>query len=170
MSTWQTPSQGPVDGVERTLRWGLVVIVALVVLAVLFVPPPAATSSAEWKPGVTCPRTAHGCATNAEIAAVKRAIARRFGTGWKGRIARCVGYVESGFNPFATNGRDRHSDGSVGSFGWPQIGALHRARGESVAAFRRRMYDPVQAAEQAWRLSERGTDFSPWTGSRSCWS
>jgi len=73
---------------------------------------------------------------------------------------RETGYT---YDPRATNWRDRHSDGSHGSFGLFQIGAVHRAAGESVAAFRRRMLDPVANAKLAHRI-ERGAGLAPWGG------
>lgn len=88
------------------------------------------------------------------------AIHRVFGpSAWKAiRVARC----ESGLNARAENRTDRHSDGSVGSFGLLQIGAIHRARGESVAAFRLRMFRPLENARVAYRLSGGGRVWSPW--------
>jgi hypothetical protein len=76
------------------------------------------------------------------------------------RVARC----ETGgtFNARAANWGDRHSDGSRGSFGIFQIGALHRSRGESVAAFARRMFDPIANSRLAYRLSRGGTNWRPW--------
>lgn len=75
------------------------------------------------------------------------------------RVARC----ETGntFYARSANWTDRHSDGSRGSFGLFQIGALHRRAGESVAAFARRMFDPVANSRVAYRMSRGGTRWSP---------
>lgn len=79
------------------------------------------------------------------------------------RVARC----ETGgtFNPRAANWSDRHSDGSRGSFGLFQIGALHRDKrhGETVSAFARRMFDPIANSRFAYRLSRGGTRWTPWS-------
>jgi len=80
------------------------------------------------------------------------------------RVARC----ETGgtLSATAANPSDRHSDGSLGSWGLFQIGSIHRAPGESVAAFRQRMFDPVANAQAAYRLSDGGRSFAgPW---RTC--
>lgn len=90
----------------------------------------------------------------------QQAIARTFGETTVS--ARRVAYCESKLRPRAANWSDRHSDGSRGSFGLFQIGALHRARGESVAAFARRMFDPLQNARLAYRLSRGGRSWGPW--------
>jgi hypothetical protein len=79
------------------------------------------------------------------------------------RVASC----ETGgtFDARAANWSDRHSDGSRGSFGLFQIGALHRdkGRGESVAAFARRMFDPVANSRVAYRMSRGGTRWRAWS-------
>jgi hypothetical protein len=100
-----------------------------------------------------------------ELAAAK-AIRAEFGTGWLAGCFLAIADRETGhtFDPRSANWHDHHSDGSVGSFGLLQIGALWRARGESVAAFSRRMFDPVQNAELAHRLY-RLYGIAPW---RSC--
>lgn len=74
-------------------------------------------------------------------------------TGWKCEPAMRVVKCETGgtYNPRAANWTDRHSDGSRGSFGLFQTGALHRASGESVAAFSRRMFNPWANARLAYR-------------------
>lgn len=68
------------------------------------------------------------------------------------------------FDPRSTNWRDVHSDGSRGSFGLLQIGAVHRRAGESVSTFRLRMYVPRQNALEARRLY-RSSGLRPWGGS-----
>lgn len=75
-------------------------------------------------------------------------------------VSRCE--TGGSFDPHAVNWRDHHSDGSHGSFGLFQIGALHRSPGESVRAFARRMFDPVANAWMAYRLSRGGTRWGPW--------
>ncbi len=73
-----------------------------------------------------------------------------------------VAYCETAgtLSPTAANLTDRHSDGSRGSWGLFQIGSVHREQGESVAAFRARMFDPVQNARMAYRLSDGGRSFA----------
>src|SRR5262245_50108473 len=76
-------------------------------------------------------------------------IAAEFG---HGPLAGCMLHVaerESGLDPHAANWSDRHSDGSRGSFGLFQIGALWRSRGEAVSAFARRMFDGAANAALA---------------------
>lgn len=73
-----------------------------------------------------------------------------------------VAWCESKLKATAANWTDRHSDGSRGSWGLFQIGSLHRARGESVAAFRARMFDPLANARVAFRLSRGGRSWGPW--------
>lgn len=80
------------------------------------------------------------------------------------RVARC----ETGgtLSPTAANPADRHSDGSLGSWGLFQIGSVHRKPGESIQAFKVRMFDPVQNAQMAFRISDGGRSFaSAW---RTC--
>jgi hypothetical protein len=89
------------------------------------------------------------------------AIQQEFGTG---RLAGCmaaIAYRESRYNPRAANWTDRHADGSRGSFGAFQVGALWRRPGESVAAFARRMYDPRANAALAHQLYRR-FGLQPW--------
>jgi len=79
-----------------------------------------------------------------------------------------VAYCETAgtLSATAANPTDLHSDGSRGSWGLFQIGSVHRQPGESVAAFRARMFDPVQNARMAYRLSDGGRSFAgAW---RSC--
>jgi hypothetical protein len=92
-------------------------------------------------------------------------VQREFGAG---PLAACMFAIvgrETGYtyDPAATNWRDHHSDGSRGSFGLFQIGAVHRAAGESVAAFRSRMLEPRRNARAAHAL-ERGAGLAPWGG------
>jgi hypothetical protein len=69
------------------------------------------------------------------------------------------------FNPRAANWTDWHpDDGSRGSFGLLQIGADHRAAGEAIAHFARRMFVPRANALEA-RVLFREAGLSPWGGS-----
>jgi len=86
-----------------------------------------------------------------------------FGTGWLGACMVDIAWRESRLRPHATNWLDVHSDGSRGSFGLFQIGAVHRAAGETVAAFRLRMLQPRANARMARRLY-LSAGLSPWGG------
>jgi hypothetical protein len=90
-------------------------------------------------------------------------IRREFGTGPLAGCMAGIAWRESRYNPRATNWHDRHADGSRGSFGLFQIGALNRRPGESVAAFARRMYDPAANAALAHQLYRR-FGLAPWGG------
>jgi len=93
----------------------------------------------------------------------RAAIRAEFGAGALGACMLSIAERESRLDPRATNWSDRHSDGSRGSFGLFQIGAVHRAAGESVAAFRLRMLEPAANSRMAHRL-ERGAGLAPWGG------
>jgi len=84
----------------------------------------------------------------------------------RGELAACmlrVAWRESRLEPRAANWSDRHSDGSHGSFGLFQIGAVHRAHGELVEHFARRMFEPAPNARVARTLfAESG--LLPWGG------
>ena len=80
--------------------------------------------------------------------------------GVHGHQALKVATCESRLHP-----RAQHTT-SVGLF---QIDYLNHRRGESFAAFRRRMWNPRQNVLEAFRLSKHGADFSPWRWSRHCW-
>lgn len=97
--------------------------------------------------------------------AIVTAIRKEFGAGQLGGCFVAIAYRETGgtYNTRATNWNDRHSDGSRGSFGALQIGALWRTRGESVDAFARRMYDPAANARLAHRIYRRH-GLAPWGG------
>jgi hypothetical protein len=97
---------------------------------------------------------------------VVNAIAAEFGAGPLGACFWKIAARETGgtFNPRAANWHDRHADGSRGSFGALQIGALWRRHGETVAHFARRMFDPAANARLARRLYER-FGLAPWGGS-----
>jgi soluble lytic murein transglycosylase-like protein len=66
---------------------------------------------------------------------------------------------ESGGNPRAANYRDANG----GSYGLLQLNGAHRWRGESMAAFQQRMWDPVSHLAAAKRLYN-GSGFGPWRG------
>ena len=93
-------------------------------------------------------------------AAVIRA---EFGTGALGACMLGIAWRESRLDPRAVNWSDHHSDGSRGSFGLFQIGALWRDRGESVGHFADRMLDARANAAMAHRLYLRAR-LSPWGG------
>ena len=67
------------------------------------------------------------------------------------------------FDPRAANWSDRHSDGSYGSFGLFQIGAIHRATDEPIMAFARRMFRLRENVAVAHRLYRR-SGLRPWGG------
>lgn len=92
------------------------------------------------------------------------ALVAEFGSGWLGQCFLSLARRESRMRPDAANWSDRHSDGSRGSFGLLQIGAVHRRSGESVASFARRMFDPAENARLGHALY-RGSGLRPWGGS-----
>jgi len=137
------------DGRER---WVLVLALGVVVAAVLVV------DAARGNPP--------GRGAGPRAASTIRAIRAEFGDGPLAGCMLGIAYRETGgtYNPRATNWRDHHADGSVGSFGALQIGALWRRPGESVAAFAARMYDPAANAALAHRIY-RLYGLQPWGGS-----
>jgi len=102
-------------------------------------------------------------ATDRQQLAAAAAIRQAFGTGPTAGCFMAIADRETGhtFDPRAANWNDRHSDGSRGSFGLFQIGALWRDRGETVQHFARRMFDPRAAARLARRLFDR-YGVQPW--------
>lgn len=70
---------------------------------------------------------------------------------------------ESGFNQWAANLRDRHSDGSIGSYGYFQVGALWRHDPE-VKGNINRLYLPWTNARVAYRIWKR----QGWWAWRNC--
>jgi len=74
-----------------------------------------------------------------------------------------VAWRESRLNPRAVNWADHHSDGSRGSFGLFQIGALWRRAGESVDSFYHRMIRPRANVRLAHVLYAR-YGLRPWGG------
>jgi hypothetical protein len=99
-----------------------------------------------------------------EARAVVNAITARFGAGPLGACFWRIAWRESRLDPHAVDWHDVHADGSRGSFGALQIGALWRRPGETVAAFARRMLDPAANVAVAARLYRR-FGLAPWGGS-----
>jgi hypothetical protein len=91
------------------------------------------------------------------------AIRREFGTGQLAGCMAAIAWRESRLDPKAANWTDRHADGSRGSFGLFQIGALWRREGETAAAFARRMAWPAANAALAHRIY-RLYGLAPWGG------
>jgi hypothetical protein len=108
--------------------------------------------------------TARGTDRQQLVAA--RVIRAEFGTGWLAGCFLSIARRETGgtYDPRAANWADRHADGSRGSFGLLQIGALWRRRGETVDAFARRMFDPAANVALAHDIYRR-YGVTPW---RSC--
>jgi hypothetical protein len=121
------------------MAWGVALLLAGVLLLALAV------------------ETARGARPDPVLAAIRH----EFGTGRLGGCMAAIAWRESRNNPRAANWTDRHSDGSRGSFGLFQIGALWRRDGESVAAFAVRMYDPAASAALAHRIYRR-YGLQPW--------
>ena len=113
--------------------------------------------------GARGPAGGHNRVKASSTSGAVAAIAREFGTGPLGGCMLHLAERESGLDPHAANWSDHHSDGSRGSFGLFQIGALWRARGEPVLAFARRMFDAAANAALAHRIYLRG-GLSPWGG------
>jgi hypothetical protein len=102
-------------------------------------------------------------ATGAREPAAITAIRHEFGTGPLAGCMVAIAYRESRYQPRAANWTDRHADGSRGSFGVMQIGALWRRPGESVAHFAARMFNPYENVKLARQIYRRyGT--GPWGG------
>jgi len=93
-----------------------------------------------------------------EAAQMTAMIYKTFGSGWQGRTMVCIARRESGLNPRAANYRD--SGG--GSYGLLQLNAVHRWRGETLAKFQQRMWNPVTHLQAAKRLARGG--LGPWGG------
>lgn len=91
---------------------------------------------------------------------------REFGRGRLGGCFNAIAWRESRYRPHAANWHDVHADGSRGSFGLLQIGALWRRPGEPVHAFARRMFRPAANLELGHRLYAR-LGLQPWGGSCS---
>jgi hypothetical protein len=103
--------------------------------------------------------TADNYGTNrSESARMTALIYKTFGTGWQGRTMLCIARRESGLNPRAAN----YHDSNGGSYGLLQLNGVHRWRGESLAAFQQRMWNPVTHLQAAKRLARGG--LGPWGG------
>ena len=102
-------------------------------------------------------------ATDRQQLVAASVIRHEFGSGRLGGCFMAIANRETGgtFDPAAANWGDRHADGSRGSFGLLQIGALWRRPGETVTAFARRMFDPAQNAALAHRIYRR-YGIAPW--------
>jgi hypothetical protein len=99
---------------------------------------------------------------NASI--VYNAFASRYGSSVGREAVRCMNR-ESGGNRLAAN----YSDSNGGSFGLLQLNGAHHWRGESMSAFRARMWNVrthLQAAVRLYAASVRvyGWGFKPWRG------
>lgn len=97
--------------------------------------------------------------TRAEAARMTALVHKTFGTGWQGRCMVRIMFRESGGNPRAANYRDT----AGGSYGLMQLNGVHRWRGESLAQFRQRMWNPASHLAAAKRLYD-GSGFGPWKG------
>ena len=84
---------------------------------------------------------------------------KTFGSGWQGRCMVRIMWRESGGNPRAANYRDSNG----GSYGLLQLNGAHRWSGESMSAFRARMWNPATHLAAAKRLYN-GSGFGPWGG------
>ena len=84
---------------------------------------------------------------------------KTFGSGWQGRCMVRIMWRESGGNPRAAN----YGDSNGGSYGLLQLNGAHRWSGESMSAFRARMWNPVTHLAAAKRLYN-GSGFGPWGG------
>lgn len=95
---------------------------------------------------------------------VHSTFARYYGVDVASEMVRCM-YRESHGDEKAANWRDSNG----GSFGLLQINGIHRWKRESMAAFRARMWNPVENVAQAVRLYRDARDiygngFQPWGG------
>ena len=93
-----------------------------------------------------------------EAARMTALIYKTFGTGWKGQTMLCIAKRESGLNPRAANYRDSNG----GSYGLFQLNGVHRWRGESLAEFQQRQWNPITHLQAAKRLARGG--LGPWNG------
>ena len=96
--------------------------------------------------------------SSSQASQMKRMIYKTFGTGYVGQCFIRIANRESGFNPRAANYRDSNG----GSYGLLQLNGVHRWRGESLAQFQQRMWNPVSHLQAAKRLAAGG--FGPWRG------
>jgi hypothetical protein len=94
-----------------------------------------------------------------EAAKMTALVHKTFGSGWQGRCMVRIMWRESGGNPRAANYRDANG----GSYGLLQLNGAHRWQGESMSAFRARMWNPRTHLIAAKRLYD-GSGFGPWRG------
>jgi hypothetical protein len=97
--------------------------------------------------------------TPAQAKAMSALVYRTFGGGYVGSCMVRIMWRESGGNPRAAN----YHDSNGGSFGLLQLNGAHRWRGESLAAFQRRMWNVKTHLAAAKRLYN-GAGFGPWRG------
>jgi len=81
-----------------------------------------------------------------------------FGPRYGPVMVRCMNR-ESGGNPHASN----WGDSNGGSFGLLQLNGAHRWRGETMAQFRARMWNPITHLKAAKRLFD-SSGLRPWGG------
>ncbi len=97
--------------------------------------------------------------SSSEAARMTALVYRTFGTGYTGRCMVRIMWRESGGNPRAAN----YGDSNGGSYGLLELNGVHRWAGESLAAFRARMWNPYSHLAAARRLYD-GAGFRPWGG------
>lgn len=114
------------------------------------------SSSAQAHHGSDC----WGCAPARVKAQAEREIYRQFGHGWRGRVARCIAYHESGLNPQASNWRDSNG----GSHGLFQMNGIHKG----WVNFTKLEHNIRYAVQIAYRMSRGGNRWWPWTTAGSC--
>lgn len=93
-----------------------------------------------------------------EAARMTALIYKTFGTGYTGQCMVKIMWRESGGNPRAAN----YTDVAGGSYGLLQLNGVHRWRGETLAQFQRRMWNPHTHLIAAKRLARGG--LHPWGG------
>jgi len=96
--------------------------------------------------------------SQAQYAKSKAMVMAVFGPRYGPTMVRCMNR-ESGGNPHASN----WGDSNGGSFGLLQLNGAHRWRGETMAQFRARMWNPVTHLRAAKRLFD-SSGISPWGG------
>jgi hypothetical protein len=97
--------------------------------------------------------------SRSESASMTALVYKTFGTGYAGRCMVRIMWRESGGNPRAAN----YHDSNGGSYGLLQLNGAHRWRGESLAQFQQRMWNPATHLAAAKRLCN-GSGFGPWGG------
>jgi len=145
------------------------VLAILATVAIVEAGSPAArrvgtSSPAAGRPAAPSPpRRGRPRARRPKPVTARQAIRLTFGAGALGACFRSIAWRESRMRPHRTNWQDVHSDGSRGSFGLFQIGAVHRRAGEPVSLFRLRMLVPLANAREARRLY-LSDGLRPWGG------